>query len=183
MIRQVVFVLGLAACQPMYGAKPDRLRSPEPLKPKVAAKDPKVEPPPPPAYVDKCKLPMSAKLEQRDHRGAEQKLTEGQVRFDEAEKQPADSTERAVAAKASLEKFRDAITQDHFHAEATLMLARAYDVFHRKGCALAMLQRIGAMRANKAFQREADRIARDVQRNADQWFAAYSTEARDAVQP
>jgi hypothetical protein len=185
MIRQVVFVLGVVAvagCQPMYGTKPDRLRNPEVVKVKPKP-EVKPEPPPAPVYLDKCKLPTPAQLAQRDRTGAQGPFTEGSNRFAEAEALPTESPEQAATAKQSLEKFRDALSRDHFHADATLGLARTYDTFHRKGCALALLKRIGQMRLNKAFQKEADRVANSVNQHADQWFAAYESEARDAVNP
>jgi hypothetical protein len=182
MIRQVVFVLAVAACQPMYGNKPERLRPVEPIKQKTAKPEAKPEAPPAPVFVDKCKLAV-AMTGQSDRVGAKVPYNEGVARLDESEKQPADSQAQAATAKQSLEKFRDALTFDNFHADATLGLARAYYTFHRKGCALEMLKRIGLMRQNPALQKDANRVASSVMQHADQWFAPYQSEARDAVTP
>jgi hemerythrin len=184
MIRQlalVVLAAGLAAC-PMYDQPPQRLRAPPPVTAKGKDKDPRPPAPPVPVYIEDCNMPRSATVASRNTKEAVARLNEGDVRLADAQKQPADSEARAIAIKESLEKYRDAVAKDHFHAEATLMLARTYDTFHRKGCALKMLQRIGEMRKNKAFK-DAERVGRDVENNAKVWFATYHAAAIDAVTP
>ena len=56
-------------------------------------------------------------------------------------------------------------------------------MFHRKGCALAMLKRIGLMRLNPTFQKDANRVAASVTQNAGQWFPVYESDAISAVTP
>ena len=170
--------LALGGCA-MYAAPPTKLRNPE------VVRGPKTDKPPPappvPVYIEECDTPRPATEPQRQTKVAAQRLDDGDARLSAAMKAPPDSPQRAEALKQSLELYRDAVAKDHFHPEATLMLARTYDMFHRKKCALDMLERIGAMRRGKF--KGADRVGLLVDNNADTWFATYATKARDAVTP
>ena len=61
-----------------------------------------------------------------------------------------------------------------------LKLAVAYDTLMRKGCALALLKRIGDMKRHPRFQQAARATASDVAGNAT-WFRGYRSDAIAAV--
>lgn len=174
-------VVAVAACKPMYGAAPEKLAKPKIPVDKTLKPDPKPQPPAKPELIADCSVDMHRPNDKvvRKKSVAQQRLQEGDTERVRAEKET-DKAERARHARRSLVSYSDALVADPYHAEATLMLAVAYDMFRYKGCALRVLERIGTMRGNPSLEREA-MAAADRVRSNPQWFAEYRTEAMNAV--
>lgn len=171
--------LALAAtgCQPLYGAKPEKLHNPEKKKkpPEVVEAAPEVK------YVEDCNAdfrddpkkaphftPMSKQLEQT-----------GDTALDQGDRSKDDQTKVGLWREA-IDKYRNALVKDPYNVEATLKLAVAYDKFLRKGCAIAMLKRLAALSNNPKWSSEANRNIDAIDANA-QWFKGYRKDAMAAV--
>lgn len=178
----LVLAVAAAACKPMYGAPPEKLARPRIPVDRTLKEDPKPQPSKP-ELIEVCPVDINrpATKVARNKVAAKQRLQEGDIARERVERE-ADDAEKARHAKVSLQKYSDALVADPYHAEATLMLAVAYDRFRRKGCALRMLERIGIMRGNPDLEAEAIAAADRVRTNP-QWFADYRDEALKAVVP
>ena len=179
----LVVAAALAACRPMYGAPSEKLGKPRVPVDKTLKQDATPQAPAKPELVEVCPVDINRPSEKvaRNRAAAKQRLQEGEQERERAQKE-ADDAEKARHAKRSLQSYSEALVADPYNAEATLMLAVAYDSFRRKGCALRMLERIGLMRENPALQAEALAAADRVRTNS-QWFAEYRNEALKAVVP
>jgi hypothetical protein len=176
-------IAALVACAPMYGDKPEKLGKVKVPVDKTLKTDPGPAAPPEPGYVDVCPVDISRnpKGVVRKKEVAQRRLQEGDTELARAEKER-DEQVKAVIVKRGLQSYSDALVADPYQAEATLMLAVTYDSFHRKGCALRMLERIGIMRGNPDLEQAAIAAADRVRTNP-QWFAKYRDEALKAVVP
>jgi len=166
-----------AGCQPLYGGKPEKLHNPERKK----------KPPEPPdtgpqiKYVEDCSA---------DFRGDPTKVRPQTIvantlvgEGDTALQQSQKATDPAAAggfAKEAVDKYRNALVKDPYNVEATLKLAQAYDVVQRKGCALAMLKRLGTLSNHPKYGKEANRSADEVNDNPGM-FKGYRKDAVSAV--
>jgi hypothetical protein len=168
-------VTGFAACQPMYGSPPARLRAPAPI-PHAVHEDPIA----PPAFVEACHVDFRAhpKSVHRDPAGAARLVVSGDTRAHTAEHAPAPAA-KVELVQQSIADYREALIKDPYDATATLKLALAYDAVLRKGCALAMLQRLAQLSTNPKFADAADRIE-DVVQNPS-WFPWYRNAALAAI--
>lgn len=179
----LIAVAALVACGPMYGGKPEKLAKPKVPVDKTLKPDPGPTAPVEPGYVDLCPVDISRNpkgvVRKRDV--AQRRVQEGDAELARAQKE-SDEQAKAVIVKRSLQSYSDALVADPYQAEATLMLAVTYDSFHRKGCALRMLERIGIMRGNPDLEQAAIAAADRVRTNP-QWFAKYRDEALKAVVP
>lgn len=164
----MVAVVFVAACQPMYGAKAPKLKTPSPLPHKQTAPEPETV-----VYVDECSVNFSAPpTTKRQPKVAEQHVVAG----DSAISQSAPA--KPQFAVQGVEEYRQALIADPYNAEATLKLALAYDKVRRKGCALAMLKRLDALAANPKFGAE-PQINRVL--DNEQWFKPYRNDALKAL--
>ena len=179
----LIVAAAAVACQPMYGAPPEKLAKPKIPVDKTLKPDPTTPPPAKAEQIELCPVDINRPSDKvaRNKTVAKQRLQEGDVERERVQRET-DDAEKARHAKLSLQKYSDALVADPYHAEATLMLAVQYDAFRRKGCALRMLERIGIMRGNPALQAEAIAAADRVRTNP-QWFADYRNEALKAVVP
>jgi hypothetical protein len=168
---------GFAACQPLYGDKPEKLHTPEKKKkpPEVAEADIPVK------YIDDCAADFHA-----DPRTAHplptmaQPLTnEGDTALQGADK-ATDANAKVGLIKDAITKYSNALKKDPYNADATLKLAHAYDLVLRKGCALAMLKRLAALSANPKFAKDAQLKIDSIDDNAG-WFKGYRKDAIAAV--
>ncbi len=166
-----------AGCRPLYGGKPEK-----PVNPKKGRKPPEpIEETAAVKYAEDCVVSFrdDPKLAPPGNKNqANQALGDGDAAMQQAQKAPPAS--QGAFVKAALEKYRSALQKDPYNTEATLKLAVAYDALMRKGCALALLKRIGDMRRHPRFQQAAGRTASDVSANAN-WFRGYRTDAIAAV--
>ena len=166
----------LCGCQPMYGAKAQRLRTPDPVKPpkdlptEVAAK---------PIYIDECEVRTSPAKPKPDPKQATVLTRTAQTKLSTADQAPPSEETGALIADG-IADLSSALVKDPFNAEATLELARAYDRVLRKGCALAMLTRLGRLAENPKVSPQAPNAVEDVANNRT-WFGGYRNEALEAV--
>lgn len=170
--------LSLVACQPMYGGRPERLHPPEHHKPpeggdQVAAIQIK--------YIDDCDADFRGdpKKVHAQPAVARPLVEEGDTALQSAEHEKDDHKEVALV-KEAIDKYHNALVKDPFNIEATLQLAVAYDKAARKGCALAMLKRLGALSNNPKFANEANRDIDSIDATP-QWFKDYRKDAMAAV--
>ncbi|MDQ3335186.1 MAG: hypothetical protein M4D80_08490 [Myxococcota bacterium] len=161
----------LAACQPMYGAAPQKLRTPEPIKSPTTLTDD----PAPVVYNEDCDLLTSrVATVKRDSKQAE-------VHTQNGDQKVADYDVAPPAAKKDLmldgiDEYVAALKKDPFNAKATLKLAVAYDKARRKGCALRLLERLDQLAQNPKLANEANE-AIDELLGRRGWFKDYRREA------
>jgi hypothetical protein len=174
----LVSVGGSVGCQALYGGKPEKLqRLDKKRKPEEAADKPiEIK------YIDECVAnfrddPKNAP--RPDSGRANALIDDGNTAIAQSSKAKDPGSQAALIVQA-IDKFRNALLKDHYNAEATIRLALAYDMVHRKGCALALLKRIAALEANPKWKSAAKRVADDVADNG-QLFKGYRNEAKQAV--
>lgn len=172
-------VLGLcsAACQPLYGGKPEKLRNPEkkkrPPEPPVTAVEIK--------YIEDCSANFrgEAKGVVRDTTMSNSLTENGDNAISQADKTK-EPAQQADFIKVAIDKYINALKKDPYNAEATLKLALAYDKVLRKGCALKLLARLPLLEANEKFKKAAKAAADQVGDNKEM-FRGYHKEAVTAV--
>jgi hypothetical protein len=158
-VSRIVLVLGLVAawagCKPLYGNKPEAMKSP-----------PKKRPPPeaevieaPIAWNEECETffhekPTSALPNVTAARALSATATETLVQADRAQ----DPKSRASLTLESIEKFKAALGKDPYSAEATYGLAVAYTKVLQKGCTLKLLKRLSDLKANPKYEADAQRM-------------------------
>ena len=176
MVRLVVLVglaMGLAACQPLYGGKPEKLSNPKPKK----KPDQPAEVEAPVKYVEDCNANFrdDPKKLSRDTPGSQDLVVKGDETLVQADKTPEPKQQGSLVATA-IDKYINALRKDPFNADATLKLALAYDRVLRKGCALKLLARLPQLEANEKFRKQA-KLAADQVTDNKEWFRGYHKEA------
>jgi tetratricopeptide (TPR) repeat protein len=168
---------GVTACQQLYGGKPDKLQTPKRVhhEPEVAGPDAPIK------YIDDCAADFHADPRTvRPQIGAAQGLTsDGDNDLQKSEKE-SDANLKVNDIKDAISKYSNALRKDPYNAEATLNLARAYDLVLRKGCALAMLKRLSSLAANPKFAKEANLKLDSIDDNGA-WFKGYRKDAMAAA--
>ena len=166
-----MFCVLLAACQPMYGSKPQVLRTPEPIKPPptLTADQATV------VYAEDCDL-LTTRVPK-----VKRETKEAEVHIASGDRKVADYDTAAAAAKTDLiidgiDEYARALRKDPFNAKATLKLALAYDKVRRKGCALALLKRLDQLAQNPKLADEANEAIDEVVQRR-KWFEPYRREA------
>jgi hypothetical protein len=167
----------VAACSPLYGGRPEKLKNPERKKkpPEVAEAAPEVQ------YVDDCNANFSddPKKAHPQPPMSRQLFEQAEASLDQSDKVKEDSMKVSLL-KEAIEKYRNALIKDPYNVPATLKLAVAYDRVLRKGCAIAMLKRLSALSNNPRWSSEANRNIDSIDANA-QWFRGYRKDALAAV--
>jgi hypothetical protein len=165
------------ACQPLYGGKPEKLKSPGATRKKPVETEAQVEI----KYVDECSANFSddPKKAQRQTPMSNQLFTAGDTALDQSDKAKDDNMKVSLL-KEAIDKYRNALIKDPYNVPATLKLAVAYDRVLRKGCAIAMLKRLSSLSNNPKWTSEANRNIDSIDANA-QWFKGYRKEAMQAV--
>ncbi|MBA3394962.1 MAG: hypothetical protein H0T89_20110 [Deltaproteobacteria bacterium] len=170
--------LALAACQPMYGSKPQKLRTPEPIRPpQELAADPTV-----PKVLESCEVyTKEVKVVRRDTPRAEALTREGDAKVAEFER-ASEPRRKGELIVDGIEEYLRALDKDPFNAHATLKLALAYDKVLRKGCALALLSRLNRLAQHPTYApaatAEIDAITEPQNKS---WFSGYRRDALSAV--
>lgn len=169
-------LLALIAGCSMYGAPADRLATVHPIKPPkvVATPDQKI-------YNEDCTVEFNAppaRIQKRSAAVATQ-VDEGDAKLNASTKATTDQA-RADLVISGIGNYRNALRTDPYDPDATLHLARAYDAALHKGCALAMLKRLGSLEQNPKLAQEAVRRINDILVNP-QWFRDYRKAALAAV--
>jgi hypothetical protein len=172
-----LLVFPTLGCQPLYGGRPERLKTPEKKK-KPPEKEDAVTAI---KYVDDCSANFrdDPKRVYRDTKGSETLVQAGDDSLNQALKLT-DPAAQADTIKVSIDKYRNALSKDPYNADATLKLALAYDRVYRKGCALKLLARIATLEGHPKFRTEAKRAADQVA-DSGEWFKGYRKEAIAAV--
>jgi len=167
----------VAACSPLYGNKPEKLKNPERKKKPPEA----VEAAPEIKYVEECNANFSddPKKARPQPPMARQLFDQGEASLDQADKAKEDSMKVSLL-KEAIDKYRNALIKDPYNVPATLKLAVAYDRVLRKACAIAMLKRLAALSGNPKWSSEANRNIDSIDANA-QWFRGYRKDAMAAV--
>jgi hypothetical protein len=169
--------VGMGACQPLYGNKPEKLHTPEKKKkpPEVADADVPVK------YIEDCAADFHADPRTvRPQPGMAQPLTnDGDTALQGADK-ATDPMAKVGLIKDAIQKYINALKKDPYNADATLKLARAYDLVLRKGCAIAMLKRLAALSSNPKFAKDAQLKIDSIDDNSG-WFKGYRKDAVAAV--
>ena len=174
----VVACFAFTACEPLYGGKPDHLHPPPVRKkpPEAAEADKPI------VYVEECNADFRGdpkKSPPPQTAVAVQLVGNGDAALQNADKAKEDGPKIGLW-KEAIDKYRNALIKDPYNIEATLKLAIVYDKVLRKGCALAMLKRLGALSNNTKWQAEANRNIDAIDANA-QWFKGYRKDAMAAV--
>jgi hypothetical protein len=164
----IACVLSVAACQPMYVGRAEPLHAipPKPI-PTVA--------PEPVVYVDDCNFDFHRRVVVAHPVANVQLDTSASAQLAKAEKAPTPQ-DLVDNASTAIETYSRALQADPYDPDATLGLARAYDSVHRKGCALALLQRLGTLAVHPKFASDALPVAQSVYAHSS-WFKAYRREA------
>lgn len=169
--------VGLSACQPLYGGKPEKLTTP--TKKKVPKEE--VVADAPVKEIEECQADFRGDSKTaRPQTSISNQLTgEGDTALANSDK-ATDPAAQAGLIRESIDKYRNALIKDPYNAEATLKLALAYDRVYRKGCAIAMLKRLATLSANPKFARSANPAIDSIGDN-NQWFKRYRKDAIAAV--
>jgi len=168
--------LGLVACQPLYGGKPEHLANPAKKR-----KPDGMDAPTAVKYIDDCNPDFrdDPKKVHPEPRVAVALVATGDTDLSTAEHEK-DDGKRVGLLKEAVDKYRNALVKDPWNIDATLKLAVTYDKVRRKGCALAMLKRLASLSANTKFQAEVNRSVDTIDANG-QWFKDYRKDAMSAV--
>jgi hypothetical protein len=173
----VLAIGGVAACRPLYGDRPEKLRNPERKKKPPEAVEAVAEV----QYVEECNANFSD-----DPKKARPQPPQSRQLFDSAESALEQSDKvkedsmKVSLLKEAIDKYRNALVKDPYNVPATLKLAVAYDRVLRKACAIAMLKRLAALSNNPKWASEANRNIDAIDANA-QWFKGYRKDAMAAV--
>lgn len=169
----VALFLVLAACQPMYEGRAEPLHH----------LPPKPHPAPVPteaiAYIDDCNFDFHHRAPVAHTVANVQLDTQGNEQLAKAAKAPT-PPEQVDIVTGAIETYTRALQADPYDPDATLGLARAYDSVHRKGCALALLKRLGTLADHPKFASAARPVAESVDAHRV-WFRDYRKEALAAL--
>jgi hypothetical protein len=169
----VVLACVLAACQPMYG--PAEPLHHLPPKPKPVTPVPTEEL----TFVEDCNFDFHHRAPVAHTVVNAQLDTQASAQLAKADKAPT-PPERVELATGAIETFTRALQADPYDPDATLGLARAYDSVQRKGCALALLKRLGTLADHPKFASAARPVAESVDAHRV-WFHGYRKEAMAAL--
>jgi hypothetical protein len=167
-------VLALAACQPMYEAKPQTLRTPEPLKPPATLPGDDTAKVPP--YNDDCAflVDRTPTKPQRDIPKAQQHVQQGDDKVKQFDAAPPSAKPDLIID--GIDEYAAALRKDPFNAQATLKLALAYDKVRYRGCALALLGRLDQLAQSPKFRLDANSAIDEVEQRR-KWFGGYRKDA------
>jgi hypothetical protein len=169
--------IGLAACQPLYGGKPEKLVAPQ--RKKAPPKEEVTEAPI--KEIDECQADFRGDPKNvRVQTSLSNQLTgEGDTALASSDKS-SEPQQRVGLIRESIDKYRNALIKDPYNADATLKLALAYDRVYRKGCAIAMLKRLASLSGNPKYGKTANPAIESISDNG-QWFKRYRKDAMAAV--
>lgn len=168
---------GQAACQPLYGNRPERLHSLDQKKrpPEAAPIETQV------SYVEECTASFQEDPRKTRAQNAlsRQLVDAGDVALSSSDRAPQPDS-RVGFLRDAIDKYRNALLKDPYNADATLKLAVAYDKVLRKGCAIAMLKRLASLATNPKISPDAPRQMDAVSDNS-KWFKGYRKDAMAAI--
>jgi hypothetical protein len=168
--------LGVVACQPLYGGKPEKLVAPQKKKaPKEEVTEVPIK------EIEDCQADFraDAKLVRPNANLSNQLTGEGDTALASSDK-AGDIQQRVGLIREGIDKYRNALIKDPYNSDATLKLALAYDRVYRKGCAIALLKRLATLTLNPKYGVKANPIIDSIGDNG-QWFKRYRKDAMTAV--
>lgn len=167
------------ACKHPYSGKPERLRKPRPKKPKkdeaaapVVVKERGLD--------DKCRTNFFAdpgRVKRRRARDARKLAKAADKLLVEAEQ--TDEEDRKPIVVDAMGRLRNALEKDPYGPFPTYKLAVAYALVGKKGCALALLERLKALQEHPPVETEATRTVKRAAR--DLAFDRFREDARQAL--
>ena len=171
----ILVLLVIAACKPLYGDKPQQLRNPVPVPHSTALPGDEAKV----IYDDDCELVVSrGQTVKREKSAATEHVDKGDAKLRIADKAPPEAKTDLIVD--GIDEYSAALRKDPFNAQATLKLALAYDKVLRKGCALALLQRLDQLAQNPKFKQEAE-VAIDEIEQQRKWFEGYRKQALRSI--
>jgi hypothetical protein len=186
-LTRVALACSLLAGCAMYSRKADPLKNPPRIKPdKTALAGQGSDGDKAPDYVDDCTVDFTGVPTTKRQKPAAAKLvasgdaTLGPRPLGAANLPPPSTPDAAKATVDAIDRYREALQKDPYDAEATLKLALAYDRVLRKGCALAMLHRLGELADSDKLGSEAQPKIQLVKQNGH-WFRGYRLTALKAA--
>jgi hypothetical protein len=173
----LAIAVGVVSCSPLYGGRPEKLKTPDPKKRPPSVDQPVAEI----KYVEDCNANFSddPKKVRPQTAMAVQLFTAGETAIGQADAAKEESIKIGLL-KEAIDKYRNALIKDPYNIPATLKLAVAYDRVLRKGCAIAMLKRLSSLSNNPKWASEANRNIDTIDANS-QWFKGYRKDAMQAV--
>ena len=166
----------------MYMAKPEKMKAPLVVKPPEGVPGQGGEPSPVVVYKeDPCPIRLSAALPSTKKKSttSESLTAEGDERFEKIDAAPTSGAKTTLLLD-SVDKYRRALVDDPFSAEATLKLALAYDKALHKSCALSLLGRLAKLAEHPKYAPAANARIDEVV-DTQGYFKGYRPQAVDAV--
>ncbi len=177
----VVFALAASsACKHPYSGKPERLRKPRPKRAKKGDADKPLVEVKKKALDDKCRTNFFAdpgKASRRNAREARSMSKAADRLLVEAEQ--ADEEDRTPIVTDAIRRLSNALRKDPYGPLPTYKLAVAYALIGKKGCALALLERLKLLQSHPPVEREATRSVKRAVR--DLAFDKFRDDARAAL--
>jgi hypothetical protein len=154
------FIFAVGACSGPNSGTPERLVLPkEKAPPPAPDAGPVAAGTPAPGPGDTCRTNFFADpvpLEKRDPKKATQMTQQANRVLLDAEILQGEP--RKIKVLDAMATLRNALKADPYGAEATYQLAVAYAMADRKACALALLERIAALKAIPGTEKDVDRV-------------------------
>jgi len=178
LLAAMVSLVASSGCKHPYSGKPERLKKPRPKKPKeekgptvvVKAK----------AMDTKCRTNFFAdptRVGRRRSREARAMAKKADRILMEAEK--ADIEDRVPIVTDAMGTLDNALGKDPYGPLPTYKLAVAYALIGKKGCALALLERLKVLQSHPPVEKEATRTVKRAVR--DLAFDRFRDDARAAL--
>ncbi len=147
------FVATETGCAHPYSGKPERLKKPRKKKHPPAAED--AAAPAEVVWDEECRANFNDDKRplRRHEKAAEQMADQATQMLLQAETM--DGAARINTVIDAITKLKNALKKDQFNPEATLKLAVAYAVVHKKGCALRLLERLNDLQRMEEVSRKA----------------------------
>ena len=151
-IVALLVCIGFAACGPMYGGKPEKLKAP-PVKKGAAGGAGEVK------YDEECKADFFGDASRVKPKVAVSKnlLEAGNTAFASSAKAP-DAAGKASLIIDAINKYKNSLIADPYNAESTYVLAVAYARVLKKGCSVALLKRLATLAKNPLYETDANRM-------------------------
>lgn len=169
------FAATMAGCAGPYSGKPERLKRPKKKK-RPEPKD--GETAEGPELDDKCRTNFFAEPTTRRRPGQGRSLAKqaDRILYDAEEQEGA---RRVSAVGDALNKLRNALKADPYGPEPTYKMAVAYAMVGKKGCSLALLERLQELAKLPELESEANRAINRALN--DQSFEVFRKEADTAL--
>lgn len=149
----LAFATATASCSHPYSGKPQKLKKPR--KKKVPEEE--VVEAEGPVLDEECRANFFADPNpRRKVRPARVLATEAEGYIRQAEAK--EGSERVVAVKDAISKLKNSLRADPYSPQATYNMAVAYALVGKKGCAVALLQRLNDLTKMPAVESSAARI-------------------------